>query len=264
MSHCVTIDQAILERTKMDKVLSKIVKRGDERGKAFAQKVLANAATVSKQKSLDSKVPQSSDGKDAGAKKAPAGPKTSLESSAGVRKPQTSGEIGSPLAKKGTAASSSTTSNSVAANAKGGNLAIRKPAGAEAKVADKGPPTAATGKVKTNVVVPKATSYFSSLQSASKKPGTSNAALKSSKPKDSKDGYVIRICTPVAFDIQRGSNLSIALHRRISLQIPPSQPRSRVSHLPRQWPILARPRNLHRQSLKRTGLPKHQRSEESA
>ncbi|KAI4140005.1 MAG: hypothetical protein L6R39_006005 [Caloplaca ligustica] len=188
MSHCVTIDQAILERTKMDKVLSKIVKRGDERGKAFAQKVLANAATVSKQKSLDSKVPQSSDGKDAGAKKAPAGPKTSLESSAGVRKPQTSGEIGSPLAKKGTAASSSTTSNSVAANAKGGNLAIRKPAGAEAKVADKGPPTAATGKVKTNVVVPKATSYFSSLQSASKKPGTSNAALKSSKPKDSKDG----------------------------------------------------------------------------
>lgn len=193
MSHCTTIDQAVLERTKMDKVLPKIVKRGDEQGKAFAQKVLANAAAASKQKSLDSRLLQSSDNKDAAARKAPAGPKTSSELSAGTKKPQTSGEAGSQTLKKGAAAPASTSLNNAAVNAKGVNLASKKPAGAEPRALDKGAPTATAVKVKTNIVAPKPTSFFSSLQSASKKPGTSNAALKSAKTKDVKDGYVMTL-----------------------------------------------------------------------
>lgn len=185
-----TIDQEVLERTKMDKVLPKIVKRGDEHGKMFAQKVLANAAAASKQKSLDRKSSQSSEHKDATAKKALAGSKTPSESTVAARKSQVSGEAGSQPMKKGTTASSATSSGSAAANAKGGSLALRKAPATEPKAADKGAQAASAGKVKTNVVAPKATNFFSSLQSASKKPGTSNAALKSAKPKDVKDGYV--------------------------------------------------------------------------
>lgn len=178
----------------MDKVLQKIVKRGDEQGRAFAQKVLANAAVASKQKSLDSKPLQSSDIKEATAKKAFVGSKTSLESPAAVKKSQVSGESGSQLSKKGTTALTSTSLNGLSGNAKAASLASRKPSTTESKVSDKGAPTTTATKVKTNVVTPKATSFFSSLQSASKKPGTSNAALKSAKPKDSRDGYVFQIC----------------------------------------------------------------------
>ncbi|KAL8699175.1 MAG: hypothetical protein Q9201_006152 [Fulgogasparrea decipioides] len=186
MSRFVTIDQAILEKTKMDKVLPRIVKRGDEQGKAFAQKVLDNAAAVSKQKSLDSKTSQSSDLKDTTAKKAVNGSKASTETSAGGKRPQVSGEAGSQSLKK---AASSNSSNSAAANAKGGIATSKKPSVTDPKAADKGAAIANTAaKVKTNVVTPKTTSFFSSLQSASKKPGTSNAALKSARSKESKDG----------------------------------------------------------------------------
>ncbi|KAL8749528.1 MAG: hypothetical protein Q9184_006773 [Pyrenodesmia sp. 2 TL-2023] len=188
LSHCMTIDQEVLERTKMDKVLPKIVKRGDEQGKIFAQKVLANAAAASKQKSLDRKSSQSSEYKDATAKKALGGSKTSSESTIAAKKSQVSGEAGLHLTKKGITASAATSSGSAAANVKGGSLAFRKASATEPKAADKGAPTASAAKVKTNVVAPKATNFFSSLQSASKKPGTSNAALKSAKTKDVKDG----------------------------------------------------------------------------
>lgn len=171
----------------MDKVLPKIVKRGDEQGKMFAQKVLANAAAASKQKSIDRKSLQLSEHKEATAKKSLAGPKTSSESAVASRK---GGEAGSQPTKKGTTASLSTSAGSATTNAKGASLPLRKASATEPKAVDKGAQAANAAKVKTNVVAPKATNFFSSLQSASKKPGTSNAALKSAKLKDVKDGYV--------------------------------------------------------------------------
>ncbi|KAL8672387.1 MAG: hypothetical protein Q9168_003160 [Polycauliona sp. 1 TL-2023] len=169
MSHCVTIDQAMLERTKMDKVLPKIVKRGNDKGKAFAQAVLDNAATVSKQKSLDSKASKLS------INNLPVG--TSLDN----RKPSTGGAVG-PQVPKNTTPSS----NGVPVGAKGSNPAVKKPSATDPKVLNKGG-VAATSvpKVKTNVVAPKATSFFANLQSASKKPGTS---MKAARLKDTKDG----------------------------------------------------------------------------
>ncbi|KAL8927048.1 MAG: hypothetical protein Q9208_002594 [Pyrenodesmia sp. 3 TL-2023] len=180
--------EKVLERTKMDKVLPKVVKRGDEQGKMFAQKVLANAAAASKQKSLDRKSSQSSEHKDATAKKALAGSKTSSESTVAARKAQVNGEAGSQPTKKGATISAATSSGSAATNAKGATLALRKASATDPKAGDKGAPAVSAGKVKTNVVAPKATNFFSSLQSASKKPGTSNAALKSAKPKEVKEG----------------------------------------------------------------------------
>lgn len=176
LSHCVTIDQAMLERTKMDKVLPKIVKRGNDQGKIFAQAVLDNAAAVSRQKSLDSKASK------------PADNKLSSGQSPDNKKPSPGGTVGSQAPKNTTASS-----NGVSAGTKGGNLTARKQSGTDAKTSSKGPvPATIVPKVKTNVVAPKATSFFSSLNSASKKPGTSNAALKAAKLKDTKDGYVIK------------------------------------------------------------------------
>lgn len=176
----------------MDKVLQKIVRRGDEQGRTFAQKVLANAAVASKQKALDSKSLQTFDTQEATAKKAFLGSKTSLESSAAVKKSQVGGESGSLLPKKGTTALPSAATNGLSGSAKVGSLASRKLSSTDSKQSDKGATNTTAAKIKTNVVTPKATSFFSSLQSASKKPGTSNAALKSAKPKDSRDGYVVK------------------------------------------------------------------------
>ncbi|KAI4272610.1 MAG: hypothetical protein L6R38_006561 [Xanthoria sp. 2 TBL-2021] len=177
MSHCVTIDQAMLERTKMDKVLPKIVKRGNDQGKAFAQAVLDNAAAVTKQKSLDSRASKPSD------------IKVSTGTSLDNKKSSSGGVVGSQAPTKSPTATTTASSNSVLAGAKGGNLTAKKPSATDPKVLNKGAVPANTGpKVKTNVVAPKATSFFSSLQSASKKPGTSNAALKAARLKDSKDG----------------------------------------------------------------------------
>ncbi|KAL8994924.1 MAG: hypothetical protein Q9188_006932, partial [Gyalolechia gomerana] len=171
----------------MDKVLPKIVKRGDEQGKALAQKVLANAASVSKQKSLDSKLSKSVDSRDVTERKTQVGSKDPSEASSGGKRPQSSAEGGLQTLRKGAVAPTPISSNSAATSAKAGSLVSRKASVTDSKSLDKGTSAPATAvKVKTNVVAPKATSFFSSLH-ASKKPGTSNAAVKSAKPKD-KDG----------------------------------------------------------------------------
>ncbi|KAL9578337.1 MAG: hypothetical protein Q9212_005783 [Teloschistes hypoglaucus] len=192
MARCVTIDQAMLEKTKMDKVLPRIVKRGDEQGKAHAQKVLDNAAALSKQTSIDSKSSLSSDLKDNAAKKPVAGSKASTETLAEAKRLQVSGGVGLQGPKKPTSAKSAASSTGAAGNAKGGGgLLSKKVSTAEIKTADKGgAPSSTSAKVKTTSVTPKTTSFFTSLQSASKKPGTSNAALKSAKSKDPKEGTV--------------------------------------------------------------------------
>lgn len=207
LSHCTTIDQEILDRTKMDKVLLKMAKRGNEQGRAFAQKVLANAAVASKQKSVDSKHLQTFDNKDGTAKRATFGSKTASEPSTAGRKLQLSGDAGSQALKKGAAAyasaSASASANGVVSNAKGGSLGAKKTSVTDSKASDKAASAATTAKIKTNVVVPKATSYFSSLQSASKKPGTSNAASKTAKSKDVKDGYVVKSVDLPSFRSER-------------------------------------------------------------
>ncbi|KAL8779917.1 MAG: hypothetical protein Q9213_006715 [Squamulea squamosa] len=167
----------MLERTKMDKVLPKIVKRGSDQGKPFAQAVLDNAATASKQKSIDSKSSKSSDNRPS--------TETSLES----KKTSLGGLAGPQAQKKPPSTNATTPSNSVLAGVKGSNLTARKPSSTDPKAVDKGAIATTTApKVKTNVVAPKTSSFFTSLQSASKKPGTSNAALKAARLKESKDG----------------------------------------------------------------------------
>ncbi|KAL8713761.1 MAG: hypothetical protein Q9220_002287 [cf. Caloplaca sp. 1 TL-2023] len=188
MSRCITIDQLVLEKTKMDKVLPRIVKRGEKEGKIFAQRVLDNAAAVTRQKAIDSKSSQNSDSRESTDRKSLIGSKASSATPNENKKQQGSGEAGIQALKKGGTASVLVSSNSGSASVKGSGLASKKLSATDPKATDKGGSSAAVApRIKTNTVAPKPTSFFSSLQSASKRPGTSNSALKSTKGKESKD-----------------------------------------------------------------------------
>ena len=164
MTKCTTIDQSILEVTKVEKVLPRLVKRGDDQGKKFAQKVLDNAA--SKQKVGEEKSAPGLETNAANAKLLGDGARSSNSNEAKPR----------PVdAKKG--------DKGVANKVTSGSEARIPPAKVDAKAGTK-TPTADTPstKSKVNNVTGKPSGFFSSLQSASKKPGTSSK-LKDGKPR---------------------------------------------------------------------------------
>ena len=180
-----TVDQSVLEKVKLDKVLSKLLKRGNEQIKSSAQEVLNSATALSKKKEDGGKVTFSQGSKE---------PSSTITTTAaprvpaaivGVKRPRenTSSSSSAPPTKK----SSSTIKSTLAPSAKAGTGKRGAVSKTEAK-----PSTNSTAngvpvsKIKVNHVVSKPTSFFSSLQSASKKPGTSIAAQKSAQQIDVK------------------------------------------------------------------------------
>ena len=132
--------------TKLEKVLPRLVKRGDDQGKRFALKVLDNAAEVSKQKTAEETTTQGQEmnGADSNETK----------------------HARSTDSKKG--------DKSLATKTASGSDA-RQPPKVDAKAGTKTPSAdASSTKVKANPVTTKPSGFFSSLQSASKKPGTSS------------------------------------------------------------------------------------------
>ena len=160
MTRCVTIDQSILEKTKMDKALPRLVRRGDDQGKKFAQQILDNAASITKQKTAGEK--STSNG--VLTKPSGNGPRVSDASEAKTARPEV--KKSSSLSNK---SSSSTTSKS--ANSSDARQATAK---ADAKSTAKVLGTDSSNKPKANVITTKPSAFFSSLKSASKKPGTSS------------------------------------------------------------------------------------------
>lgn len=191
MTRCTTLDQAVLARTKIDKVLPRLVKKGDDEGKDLAQRVLNNAAAISKQKNGDSRPFQSQETKEKATKNTSIA-KPSLENSRpfnnvpGIKKPRTETAAEQTIKKtstEGRISSGTTTARSTSVQGK-----RQQPAKIDPKTATKPAPSSApTPKVKTNHISAKPSGFFSSLQSASKKPGTSNAAILSAKSKEGKD-----------------------------------------------------------------------------
>ena len=165
MSRYATIDQALLEKTKMDKVLPRLVKRGDDEGRKFAQKVLDNAAEVSKQKTAGVKAlkldqPNGTAAKIQKGRSESSDSKDVEKEQAAVRKPST---VANKLSSSGAMAKpSAMTARQPAAKADA--KATAKTAAADASVA----------KIKANNITAKPSGFFSSLKSASKKPGTSS------------------------------------------------------------------------------------------
>ena len=151
----------------MDKALAKLVKRGDDRTKPLAQKVLDNAARVSKQKAIDSKRPSALD---AAKKPLENGAKTATNT------------VGTKNTSSGVAASTQPVKKQIGATSAAGALAKgnarlekrQEPGKPDAKGAIKNSnaPEAAA-KAKASHISAKPSAFFSSLQSASKKPGTS-------------------------------------------------------------------------------------------
>ncbi|KAK4693150.1 hypothetical protein P7C71_g4195, partial [Lecanoromycetidae sp. Uapishka_2] len=157
----------------MDKVLARLVKRGDDDGKKFAQKVLDNAAEVSKQKTTGAKVVKTepSDGATAKAQKE----RSPTPLTKDIKKDQ-------PVVRKPSSVVNKP-SNSATASKLARADARQSAAKTDAKTLGKNAATDASAtKIKTNTVTAKPSGFFSGLKSASKKPGTS------SKLEDGKSG----------------------------------------------------------------------------
>lgn len=195
MTRCTTLDQAVLEKTKVDKVLQRLNKKGDDEGKKLAQKVLDNAAVVSKQKISDGRSLRTQDSGDKSAQNSTA-LKSSLDGSrvfddnASVKRIKDAETTSGQFAKKPINSSAASQGSNTTASSKSiGLLAKRQHS---SKTDPKGSVKAGNAavsapKVKPNHISAKPSGFFSSLQSASKKPGTSNAALLSAKVKQGKD-----------------------------------------------------------------------------
>ena len=157
MTRCVTIDQTMLEKSRLDKVLPRLVKRGDDQGKIFAQKILDNSARLSKQKITS--------GRGGQAQQANGSTTKTANDSKEIKREQTDED-----------------KKTLSTIAKGSNLgkitksieSRQSPAKADAKTGTKtaGSETSAS-KIKTNHITTKPTGFFAGLKSASKKPGTS-------------------------------------------------------------------------------------------
>ena len=191
MTRCTTLDLAVLAKTKIDKVLPRLVKKGDEEGKELAQRILSNAAANSKQKDPDGKPAhiqeaKEKDGKTSAWAKPSVDPSRVSNAVPGIKKPRAADNLSPQPVKK---LSNAVSASSGAAPAKSTSLLGKRqqPAKVDPKAAVKSTPASAPPKVKNNHISAKPSGFFSSLQSASKKPGTSNAALLSAKTKEGKE-----------------------------------------------------------------------------
>ncbi|PYH48619.1 uncharacterized protein BP01DRAFT_371548 [Aspergillus saccharolyticus JOP 1030-1] len=185
LSHFVTMDEDVLQKTNVAKLLPRFVKKGGPAVKELAQKIMDNAAASTKRKQETAK-PAAKDGSPsrqtntASAATAPDGARAEL---AGSKRPREVESNGQPATKRVV----------VTSNVKkpvGAAAPVRRPQEAvqETKAA-----TAQPARPKTNIVAPKPTNLFGSLSSASKRPGTSNAeraaaaAAKTSNPPERKE-----------------------------------------------------------------------------
>ena len=235
MTRCVTIDQSILEKTKMDKALPRLVRRGDEQGKKFAQEILDNAANITKQKTTGEK----STTNGASTKSSSNGPRSSEANETKTARSEV---------KKTSTLSNKSSSTTILKSAN--NSDVRQTtAKADAKPTSKVLGTESSSKPKANVITTKPSAFFSSLKSASKKPGTSSK-LEDGKPRlveYSKE----RSCNVV-------SDLLVALAMRSRLKWSLNRQNLR-SHSLQLWRICTRKKTQHRSKLRRLESQKHQK-----
>ena len=204
MTRCTTVDQALLEKTKLSKVFPKLLKRSNEKIKSLAQKVLDSAESVSKQPASENK---SSTNVDPVKKTTSVSASTNVRASVqanGVTRPREITSSTISTLRKPISGPSVASKQSPAVSGKNAIAAAKgtQPAKSDGKAStlttSSGNPST---KVKINHVVAKPTSLFAGLQSASKKPGTSNAAQKAAQQTlqaDSKKSSDAKPSTPSA------------------------------------------------------------------
>ncbi|EEQ91502.1 hypothetical protein RJZ56_003241 [Blastomyces dermatitidis] len=186
MTKFVTMDQAMLEKTKNDKILSRFVKKGGDVIKQLAQTILSNAAELTKRKAEIAKTtPKKTESTLDEHGMVPMNPEIVIRNqpppTAGAKRPREPETGGSPSTKRTVAPSNGKpVARPTAAAATKRTTATTLDAKTTAAAGN-----TAAAKPKPNMVVPKPTpSLFSSLMSASKKPGTSNAARAAAAAKE--------------------------------------------------------------------------------
>ena len=159
IARCNSVDATLLEKTKFDKLLPRLVKRGDEQGKVLSKKILENSTAAKK-------------------------PKASNSDSVALA-PRTS-ENGIGEKGNGTPEAHQSPSKADSQDTKMQHDTEKKPT----KLASGNKPShtsqsnaeADASKVKVVQTTAKPSSFFAGLQSASKKPGTSTKS-KDGKPR---------------------------------------------------------------------------------
>ena len=145
IAQCNSVDASLLEKTKIDKILPRLEKRGDDQGKTLVRKILDNAAAATKKQrasSVDDAASVSKGGANGVEHQATKTTGSSKGTSADIKK----GSDNEKKNLKGTANTKTTQSSSEADST----------------------------KVKVIQTSTKPSNFFAGLQSASKKPGTSN------------------------------------------------------------------------------------------
>lgn len=171
LSHFATIDEDVLQKTNVAKLLPRFLKKGKQPVKDLAKEVQDNASASTKRKQEASK----SGSKEGSPGKSP--PDSAIINGSrveavGWKRPREEESNGEPAAKRVVVNSNnSNIKNPSKPGTTGNGLSAKRPqeAGQDAKA------TATTTRPKANVVAPKPTNLFGSLGSASKRPGTSNA-----------------------------------------------------------------------------------------
>ncbi|TKA57900.1 hypothetical protein B0A55_12977 [Friedmanniomyces simplex] len=162
-----TLSEATLEKVHLDKVLPRYIKKGDAKTQYFAKRITANAAAaVTATKDAAPQVPKSAASAKAGTAASLSAKRPDPEPVAGIKRAASNAGEGGAVKKVATMAAKT---NGVAAAAKPTGV-VKKPAITNAATK---PAATAVPVMKTKQVTAKPSSFFSSLQSATKKPGTS-------------------------------------------------------------------------------------------
>jgi hypothetical protein len=167
------MDEEVLQKTNVMKLLPRIMKKGGKTVKELAQAVLDNAAASTKRKQ-EVKASNKDEllNKDSTPETVDA---FRPDLPAGTKRPRDGESNGLPAPKRPVAPSTNKGVTTSLKLGNGGITASKREPSSEAKTT----PSAThsiTARPKANIVAPKPTSLFGSLTSASKKPGTSNAA----------------------------------------------------------------------------------------
>ncbi|EME82654.1 uncharacterized protein MYCFIDRAFT_80286 [Pseudocercospora fijiensis CIRAD86] len=227
MSQFTTLTKDKLEKTHMEKVLPRYQKKGDAKTKYYVNKILANAETATKesakkaeQKKAEKLASETADSRTG----SPSVKKPVPDSGAGVKRPAASSAEGTAQKKVATVASK--------ANGVAGAIKKAPTATDSTKSAAAGSAQAATRKT----VVAKPSGFFSGLQSATKKPGTSNAE-RAAKPVTSRPTTVTNTASAKpAFDFaQTMANLTkpkeVKKEAKPEKEIPPETEEERAKRL---------------------------------
>ena len=181
-----TINQKGWEGARVEKTILRLMKRSNEKTRILAQRVLDEAEQYLKDKSADSKSAQTVEVSKEGAVNIPNRPAQPSGPMSTLKRPRDSTTPTVIVPKKANSVASSRLGSATTAKPPGtiGKATLSTKADGRTSSTSTTASTTAP-RVKVNHVAAKP-SVFASLQSASKKPGTSLAALKAAQQSDGK------------------------------------------------------------------------------